>query len=191
MEKPIELKNGRAIHLRPIRVSDEPKLHDLFYSLSDNTLYKRYLRVIKRIPHKEIQYFTDVDYRTNLALVAETVEPAEESQLIGVAQYFLDPATQLAEVAFVVADSWQGHGLGSELIRHLAEVGRENGLAGFTADVLADNRAMLHVFHKSGLAIESRLKEGIYQLKMLFPASDESAPEDEAPLPQRPTGTGF
>ncbi|MFQ5462548.1 MAG: GNAT family N-acetyltransferase, partial [Phycisphaerae bacterium] len=161
--------------LRPIRPTDEPKLQDLFYSLSDTTLYQRFQRIIKCIPHEERQYYLDVDYVRNMALVAETHNEHRDPEIVGVAQYFLDPATGFADASFVVRDSWQGQGLGTLLIRHLTHIARENGIQGFTADVLVSNGAMLHVFHNSGLEISSVISDGVSRLKMPLSRCDPHA----------------
>ncbi len=177
-EKQVQTKKNVPVLLRPIRPTDEPKLQDLFYSLSDSTLYQRFQRVIKSVPHKERQYYLDVDYRANMALVAETCEQRRDPKIIGVAQYFLDPATGYADASFVIRDTWQGQGLGTVMIRHLTDIARENGVKGFTADVLASNGAMLHVFYNSGLEINSTLSEGVYQLKMPLSGSDSPAADE-------------
>ena len=174
----MQTKKNVPVLLRPIRPTDEPKLQDLFYSLSDSTLYQRFQRVIKSVPHKERQYYLDVDYRANMALVAETCEQRRDPKIIGVAQYFLDPATGYADASFVIRDTWQGQGLGTVMIRHLTDIARENGVKGFTADVLASNGAMLHVFYNSGLEINSTLSEGVYQLKMPLSGSDSPAADE-------------
>ncbi len=58
-------------------------------------------------------------------------------------------------------DDWQGKGIGTQLMAALVEAARRQGIAGFTADVLARNEAMLRVFHKSGYPVESRLEQGV------------------------------
>jgi GNAT superfamily N-acetyltransferase len=92
-----------------------------------------------------------------------------------VGRYHTDPATNYAETAFVIHDDWQGHGLGTTLLQHIIDIARENGVTGFTAEVLGENRAMRHVFHKSGLEIQSQLNGGIYSLTMdLSPVEKKS-----------------
>jgi GNAT superfamily N-acetyltransferase len=77
----------------------------------------------------------------------------------------------------VILDDWQGHGLGTTLLQHVIDIARENGIAGFTAEVLVENRAMRHVFHKSGLEIQSQLHSGVYSLTMdLSPVEEKSEP---------------
>jgi GNAT superfamily N-acetyltransferase len=118
-----------------------------------------------------------VDYTQNMAVVIEAEPEGGESEIIGVGRYHTDPATNYAETAFVILDAWQGHSLGTMLLDHLIQIARENGITGFTADVLAENRAMRHVFHKSGLEIQSQLNGGVYSLVMdLSPAKQRRSP---------------
>ena len=84
-------------------------------------------------------------------------------------RYDVDPATLLADIAFVVRDDWQKKGLGTLLMRRMSEVARARGLAGFTADVLADNKAMMAIFQKSGLRLRVQLENGAYHLVARFP----------------------
>ena len=168
VEKMVSTRDGTPVHLRPICPADESKLSDLFYSLTDNTLYRRFMRVIKRVPHKDLQYFLDVDYKANMAIVLETREPGREPRIIGMAQYFLDLATHFAEVALVVRDEWQGKGLGTCLIGEMIRLAQENGVAGFTADVLSANHVMVHIFQKAGVEVHSTLGGDTYRLRMPF-----------------------
>ncbi len=140
-----------------------------------NSLYQRFQRVIKSIPHKERQYYLDVDYKQNMALVVESYDQHRDPEIIGVAQYFQNSATGFADVAFVIRDAWQGQGLGTLMIRHLADVAEKNGIKGFTADVLVTNAAMLHVFYNSGLGINTALSGEVYHLKMNFAKSNRRA----------------
>lgn len=167
-EEEVQAKDGQTLVLRPLRVTDETKMTDLFYRLSDETVYRRWMTALKRMPHRSVLYYVDVDYDTKMALLLETKVEGRESEIVGIARYHLDRATNFGEVAFVVRDDWQGRGLGTLLLRHLIRIARERGLAGFTASVLANNRGMLHVFHRAGLDIQSTLAEGTYELTMRF-----------------------
>lgn len=169
-EKHIQTRRGDRVLLRPIRETDEPKMSDLFYSLSQETIHRRWLAGVSRMPHKELRRYLRVDDRENVAIVVETGSPDTEPELLGVGRYHVAPATGYADVAFVIRDDWQGQGLGTALFSHLIDIARQNGIPGFTADVLATNNAMLHVFHRAGLRIQSKLDGSTYRLKMTFPS---------------------
>ena len=98
--------------------------------------------------------------------------------MVGIAHYLRNPRTNFADSAFLVRDDWQGRGLGTRLMAALVEAARRQGIAGFTADVLARNEAMLRVFHNSGYPVESRLEEGVYNLRIPF-VDPESRPRDQ------------
>ena len=168
LERAVHTKHGTEMLLRPIRATDEPKLSALFYALTDNTLYKRFMRVIRSVPHEDRQYFLDVDYRRNMAIVLETRDPAREPEIVGVAQYFAEEGSAVAEAAFVVRDEWQGMGLGQVMMRELIALGRAAGFKGFVADVLASNSAMLHLFRKSGQELSVTESEGTVRVSLCF-----------------------
>lgn len=167
-ERRVKAKGGDGFLLRPIRATDEEKLTKLFYSLTDDSLYKRFMHVTKRIPHAERQYFLDVDYDTNMAIVIETCDPGEEPVIIGVAQYFLDRETRFADVAFVVRDEWQGQGLGSKMMEALTDFARGKGIEGFVADVFSTNHGMMQLFKNSGLEMKTRRKGDVIRIELPF-----------------------
>jgi GNAT superfamily N-acetyltransferase len=156
--------------LRPVRLSDEDHLRDLLYRLSDESTYKRFFSYKRYHPHDELQKLVDLDYAENMALVGEI--PGEEAQIIGISRYDVDPATKLGDIAFVVRDEWQGKGVGTVLMRRMTEIARARGLAGFSADVLADNHTMLDIFHRSGLYVFTRREGSTYSLTATFDAND-------------------
>ena len=87
---------------------------------------------------------------------------------MGIGSYILDPQTNYAEVAVLIQDDYQNIGLGSEMLNILIESARSNGIQGFVADVLSDNKAMMSVFHSAFDTIESKFDDGTYTLKMTF-----------------------
>jgi len=159
------LRDGLEVLVRPARLSDEGALQRLFYGLSNETIYKRFFCYRSQYPHQEMQQLCDLDYDSNMALVV--CEP-ERDEPIAIARYDKDPATGLADIAFVVRDDWQRRGVGTVLLRRMGEIGRARGLKGFEADVLASNDLMLGVFHRSGLELHSTLEDGVYHLVMPF-----------------------
>jgi len=161
------LADGTAISFRSIRNTDEPALKDLFYDLSQTTIYYRFMRNLKRIPQRQIQDFVYIDHRSDVAVVA-TLPAAHGEEIIAVGRYYLNPQTNRAEVAFIVRDKWQNRGIGTALLRYLITVAKQNGIAGFTAEVLRANRAMQAVFQKSGCKVKSRLNGEVFSFEMDF-----------------------
>ena len=161
------LPDGTQIGFRPIHPTDEPRMRHLFYELSQQTIYYRFMSHLKRITHKQIQDFVYIDHRNDVA-VAATLPEAHGEELIAIGRYYLDPSTNRAEVAFVVHDEWQGQGLGKFLLSHLVKIARRYGIQGFTAEVLRENKAMQSVFNHSECKTRSRLAGNVYSYEIDF-----------------------
>jgi len=155
------LDDGTQVAFRPIHPTDEPAMRELFYTLSKETMYYRFMTHTKSIPRKEFQDFVYVDHRKDVAIVG-TLPEAYGEEIIAIGRYYLDERSNWAEIAFVVHDNWQDRGIGSFLLRHLATIARRNGIHGFTAEVLRENRAMQRVFQKSEYEISSVPTEDVY-----------------------------
>ena len=145
--RPLELDDGVALRMRPIRPDDEPRLVELFHRLSPRTVYQRFFRAYDRLPDHWYHRFAHVDYRARLALVAEQ-QGAGGPLLHAVARYEPGEADGTTEVAIVVEDAWQHRGLGTLLLDALLAAAEARGLRQFTADVLADNRPMLGILSR-------------------------------------------
>jgi acyl-CoA hydrolase/GNAT superfamily N-acetyltransferase len=170
----IEIKGGEQVLIRPLRMSDAEPLQDLLYRLSVESTYQRFFQFKKAHPDEEIQELVNLDYEHNMALVA-CRRSVSNADIIGMVRYDVDPATRLADVAFVVLDEWQGRGIGTALMKRTAEIGRARGLAGFTADVLPTNALMLGVFHRCGLLVHSELDAGVFRVTLRFPEPERSS----------------
>ena len=160
-------KTGLNLFLRPIKISDEPLLKDFLYSLSDKSIYRRFMSQRFHMPHEFIQELVVIDYTREMAILALVGETPNE-KVVGVGRYFIDPETHTAEVAFAVRDDFHNQGIGSELLSYLTYLAKRQGLLGFTAEVFADNAPMLHVFEKGGFDIERKASAGVYELRMAF-----------------------
>ncbi|MCX8033528.1 MAG: GNAT family N-acetyltransferase [Thermoleophilia bacterium] len=161
------LDDGTLISFRAMNPTDEPLTRDLFYSLSQETIYYRYMQHLKRIPRKQLQNFVYVDHRNEVAIVG-TIPAPQGEEIIAIGRYYLDPKTNRAEVAFVVRDDWQNRGIGTFIMKHLANIAKRNGIAGFTAEVLRDNKPMQAVINKSGFKVRSQLRNGVYHYEIDF-----------------------
>lgn len=160
----VSLPHGEVINIRPLRVTDERLLQDLFYRLSDDSSYARFLGHKRSHTRQEISMLVDFDDRQDAALVATSTQDVQE--LLGIARYDTDPRTDLAEVALVVRDEWQGRGVGTALFVRLIRLARAQGVLGLTATVLASNGRMLKLFRASGLPIVDCFESGVHELTM-------------------------
>jgi RimJ/RimL family protein N-acetyltransferase len=160
-------KSGLVLLMRPVRMTDEQLLKDFFYDLSSDCMYHRFISTRNSMPHEQLQKFVVIDYTREMVILA-IVEKDNRESIVGMAQYFIDEKTHTAEVAFVVRDDHQSLGIGSELLGYITLLAKRNGLHGFTAAVLMDNRPMLQLFEKMGFIVEQRAEAGVYELKMSF-----------------------
>ena len=158
---------GFNLLFRPVKISDEPIVKDFFYSLSDNSMYRRFISYRKDMPHERLQDFVVIDYTKKMEILAVLGEEDKE-EIVGLGQYEIEDEFHMAEVAFAVNDKHQNQGIGQELLGYLTYLARRQGLLGFTAEVLLENRPMLHVFEKMGFDMEKRVGSGVYELKMMF-----------------------
>jgi acyl-CoA hydrolase/GNAT superfamily N-acetyltransferase len=158
---------GLRLLLRPVKLSDEPLLKDFFYSLSNDSMYRRFISSRTDMHHERLQPFVVIDYTKEMVIVA-VVEQQEKEMIVGMAQYLIDAHSHSAEVAFVVRDDHQNRGIGAELLSYVTYLARKSGLLGFTASVLMENHQMIQLFEKAGFIIEKRAEGGVYEFKMSF-----------------------
>ncbi|MGP4017319.1 bifunctional acetate--CoA ligase family protein/GNAT family N-acetyltransferase [Saccharopolyspora sp. 5N708] len=168
-EADVVLSDGGTMHLRPITAADAEKLVAFHGRLSDRTRYYRYFAPYPRMPQRDVERFTRVDYVNRVALVALLGD-----DIVAVGRYDRLGEQKLAEVAFVVQDQHQGRGLGSILLEHLAAAARERGLRRFVAEVLAENSTMVRVFRDAGYQVSRALEEGVVHLEFDIDPTEES-----------------
>jgi RimJ/RimL family protein N-acetyltransferase len=163
------LRDGALVHVRPIHPSDTELLRAFHAGLSADSIIFRFFHFMPVLAEEDAQHFTHVDYRNRMALLATTVMDGTE-QIIGVVRY--DRIGQdRAEVAFVVADRWQGHGIATVLLHRLASYARELGFTTFVAVTMSSNMRMLEVLHHAGFPCTTRFIDGDIEAQL-----DISAP---------------
>jgi acyl-CoA hydrolase/RimJ/RimL family protein N-acetyltransferase len=165
LERYVTLKDGTEIFFRPVKPTDESALSEMLYSLSTDSVKKRYFTHTKTFPHKDVQKLTNIDYDQNLAIVAVVPGPEGTEEIVSIAQYFLDPQTQVAEVAFIVQDEWQDKGMGAVLLDYLTSTAKDHGVKTFYATVLPINKAMLSIFYNSGYSVSTEFDGDSYSIK--------------------------
>jgi acetyltransferase len=169
-EKEATMRNGEKIMIRPIRPEDEPMMVQFHESLSDRTVYQRYLQMLKlsqRVAHERLTRICFIDYARQMALVAERKDPKTgESKIIAVGRLQGLDGARPAEFAIVVSDEFQQEGIGTELLRRLVEVGRIEKVKTIVADILAENTAMQKVCEKMGFKLERDLSDPIVSARL-------------------------
>ncbi|GAA3614035.1 bifunctional GNAT family N-acetyltransferase/acetate--CoA ligase family protein [Marihabitans asiaticum] len=157
-EADVVLRDGSVARLRPILPSDAEGIHRFHSGQSEESIYLRFFAPIRRLSDKDVARFTQVDYVDRMALVALV-----RDDIIGIGRYDrVDESS--AEVAFNISDSYQGKGIGSVLLEHLAALAQERGITRFEAEVLPQNRKMLGVFSEAGYEVSRRYEDGVVML---------------------------
>ena len=171
-EQDVILGNGASVRLRAIHPDDEPRLMTLSRRLSRRTTYQRFFSFRRLLP-EEAHAFANVDYHQRMAIVAE-VDDGQQPELVGVARYGLsDEGT--ADIGMVVADGWQGLGLGSLLLEEILAAGERRGIHHFSADVLTDNRRALRLLAQHTIITQRTVSDGVTSLEFHRAASGVEA----------------
>jgi len=160
-------KDSLTVRFRAIKPSDEEDMRRLFYRFSDQAVYYRYFSPIKTMPHQKMQEYVNVDYRHTMSIVAIVDESGVE-KIIGEARYVKTQGEPFADTAFIVDEQYQGMGISTYLFNLLTRAAREEGIAGFKADVLENNRAMLKVYEKALYPVQTVLLGGVYKITIPF-----------------------
>ena len=166
-ERDVELRDGRRVALRPTRAGDMRAMQELFFRLSEEDVRTRFFHKLSSLTDKAAHHLCSVGYEEEMAFAA-VVGPAERERIVGASCYYLDPATGLADVAYMIDPDWQGAGLGSLLHARTVEYARGHGVRGFTADVLVENPAMLRVFRRGDHELAVTTSAGVHEVTMLF-----------------------
>jgi ribosomal protein S18 acetylase RimI-like enzyme len=160
-------KNETEVRFRAIRPSDEESMRRFFYRFSDEGVYYRYFTPLRSMPHGRMQAYVNVDWRRDMSIVG-LVGPPGQGEIVAEARYSGHSKGFMADLVFVVDPQFQGIGLASYLYRFLTKLAQQNGLKGFTAEVLFSNQAMMKVFRRGGLSVQAKLEQGIYYLTIPF-----------------------
>jgi acetyltransferase len=162
---PWRLKDGTEVLLRPIRPEDEPLEAELIRGFSDETSRFRFFHVIRDITHEMLVRFCNIDYDREMAIIAEHTEGGKKRN-IGVGRLIIEPGDKRAEFAVVVADEFQGKGLGTKLVDMLIGIGEEKGLESIYGIVLPDNRKMIDLCRALGFDIKYGRDEVVVELEL-------------------------
>ncbi len=158
------LEDGMPLLLRPMKPEDESLVAEFLSNCSEDTVYFRYFKLIKKWTHEMLIRFTQNDYDRELGLMAIGLPPGPEV-MMGVSRMVMAADRSTAEFAVIVADPWQGKGLGEKLIERVIEIARDNGVKMLSGDVLATNLPMLGLMKKTGFSIKA-FDDGVRRVEM-------------------------
>ena len=146
-------KDGIPLFIRPIRPEDAPLLVEMFNMLSPRSVFFRFFSPLKTLPHSMLARFTQIDYDREIALVA-LEETNNKEKMLGVARVIRLYGRNTAEVDVAVADSWQGKGIGAELLLRCLTIAKEQGIEEVFGTILSENTQMLELARKLGFHLE-------------------------------------
>jgi RimJ/RimL family protein N-acetyltransferase len=168
------LKDGSRVTIRAIRPDDRARFLQAFRLLERDSIYTRFFSQRNDVSDAELDRAINVDFEREIALVV-TIEAATGEAIIASGRY-VATAARSAEVAFVVEEDYQGRGIASRLLAHLAAIARDRGITRFEADVLSQNAAMLAVFKRCGFAMRQTREGGVIHLTLaLIPDTGSAA----------------
>ncbi len=165
------LRDGTPVLLRPMKPEDEPLVSDFLGKCSEETIFFRYFKLIKNWTHEMLIRFTQNDYDRELGLMAIGQPPGPEI-MMGVSRMVMAADRSMAEFAVIVADPWQGKGLGPKLVERITEIAREQGVKRLQGDVLAQNQPMLEMVKRLGFSLRKDIEGGTYRVEMALQGAE-------------------
>ncbi len=162
------LRDGTPLQLRAIRPDDKQRLLDGFHRLSGRSVYFRFMGARHELTPKDLKYFTEIDFRHHIAIVAALQDPSGEKP-IGVGRLIEiqgGAGERIADIAFAVEDKYQSLGAGTVLFEHIVRIARSEGFSRMLADVHTNNHRMLDIFRHSGFDIDSQVESGIEHIEL-------------------------
>jgi GNAT superfamily N-acetyltransferase len=170
---PLELRDGATLTKRAIRADNTQRLRAFHAHLSLETIYLRFFTPLMELPPVMAERLTHVDYENRMALVAST-GAGEDEQIVGVVRHDRTGPT-VGEVAFVVADDWQGRGIATALLQRLAEYARGRGFERLVAQTMGWNSCMHSLLRHCGFPSVSYFADGLLVVTL-----DSSQPPEPA-----------
>ena len=147
-----KLRDGRTVLLRPIKPEDEPLWLEMFQNFSEESIRYRFFQIIKDTPHETRVRYCNIDYDREIAIVPELTEDGHR-KILGVVRVGIEPDGKTGEIAFIVADPWQGVGLGTKLVDYAIEICKDMKLEKLYAIMLPDNYRAVNLMKKMGFTI--------------------------------------
>ncbi|TKB25103.1 GNAT family N-acetyltransferase [Desulfopila sp. IMCC35006] len=164
----------KKITFRPVKLTDERSLQEHYYRLDSTDVISRFFHEKKSFISTQIERTFIIDYLKDLTIVAVEGQSGYE-RILAVGEYYLNPETELAEIAFSVEKEWQGKGLSSIVIQKLAEAARRNGIKGLTAYTAKENKRMVKLFHTLNYQVKAVSQGSMIYLETIFDQKQDPA----------------
>jgi|SRR5581483_3768852 len=179
----VRLAGGERVVIRPVLPQDQGLTTEFFRGLSAPARYNRFMTSMREVPPELMRRFTEVDYASHLALVAEVFTRGHET-VVAEARYVRRADPAVAEFAVSVAEPWQGKGLASLMLGKLACRAAAEGVRRLLGETLATNTRMLGLARKAGFTIlPSAEVRGVMLLERQLQAPAPGIICSEAQLP--------
>ncbi|MEM2337745.1 MAG: GNAT family N-acetyltransferase [Candidatus Bathyarchaeia archaeon] len=147
------MRDGKTVLLRPIKPEDEPLWLEMFQNFSEESIRFRFFQIIKDTPHEVRVRYCNIDYEREIAIVAE-LNDGGRRRILGVVRISLEPDRKKGEIAFIIADPWQGLGLGTKMVDYAIEIAKEMGVETIYAIMLPDNVKAVNLLKNMGFTIK-------------------------------------
>ncbi|MHA1725141.1 MAG: GNAT family N-acetyltransferase [Promethearchaeota archaeon] len=165
-ETTLILKNYKKLLIRPVKSTDERAIQELHYSLDEKDRYYRFFAPVQDFRHKKIQSLVNIDYSTNMILVAVHTENSEE-KIVAMGAIFKTINPSLGELAFITHPEWRGLGITKFLLNYLIKIARELNYSKLGGSILLENKTMLHIINSAGYdLIIKKIEGGVWEFEM-------------------------
>jgi acetyltransferase len=178
------LRDGRTVILRPIKPEDEPLWLEMFRNFSEESIRYRFFQIIKDTPHETRVRYTNIDYDREMAIVAELTEEGRK-RILGVTRVVIEPDGKSGEIAFIVADPWQGFGLGTKMVDYVLEICKDMKIETVYAIMLSDNRRAIGLMEKMGFTIKY-MDDGTAKASLNLKEEEVQCPEPRGTVEAQP-----
>ncbi len=167
VRREVVFKGGLKAHIRCAKPTDVTMLRDLFYNLSESSVYFRYFSPRRTMPHRNLQQYVNLSEEQGVSLVV-TIGPRENRRMIAEGRFVFERDDAFPDVALMVEENYQGRGIGTFLLNYLIEIAKERGIEGLRADVLATNSPMMKIVERLPYVMRTSLSEGALEMRFRF-----------------------
>ncbi len=175
-----KLRDGRQVLLRPIKPEDEHLWLEMFQNFSEESIRYRFFQIIKDTPHEVRVRYCNIDYDREIAIVPELTENGRR-KILGVTRVSLEPDRKTGEIAFIIADPWQGLGLGTKMVDHTIEICKDMKVEKIYGIMLPDNHRAINLMKKMGFRVE-HLEDNTVKATLNLKEEDQTkCPEPTSP----------